>query len=257
MSWSITLPALSPSRWTSTIVGFMSRISTTKTFKFSCARIPFVIRLSAHTIHSTTIHFTTDLTTSSFDWTGLFFRFLYRISLNCGSAKFRPFWTNLRRSSCDKQLLTTWSRICSSTVAASPNSQVWAFCLSLVANCSTVSFASWLVSRKQSLSYGTFACSLNIYSRSPMPSDSYLILLLQSTGNKYLAHLIRQCAAIKPSSDGHFWLLFRSQTIQKLEAIFPSVRRYQQFLNSQTALIRMHRFFKWPSSSPKCSILRI
>ena len=41
----------------------MSRISTTKTFDFSCTRIPFVISLSAHTIH-----FTTDLNTSSFNF---------------------------------------------------------------------------------------------------------------------------------------------------------------------------------------------
>ena len=71
----------------------------------------------------------------------------------------------------------------------------------------------------------------NIYSRSPLLSDRYLILLLRSKWNKYLAHLIRQCAAIKPSSDRHFWLLFSSQTIQKLEAIFPSVQKYQQFWN--------------------------
>lgn len=71
--WFASLPALFPSRWTTTIVGFMSRISTTKTFDFSCTRVPFVIRLSSHTIH-----FTTDLTTSSFKLTGLFFRFLNR-----------------------------------------------------------------------------------------------------------------------------------------------------------------------------------
>ena len=35
------------------------------------------------------------------------------ISLNCGSVKFRLFRGNFRRSSCDKHLLITWSRICS------------------------------------------------------------------------------------------------------------------------------------------------
>ena len=38
-----------------------------------------------------------------------------------------PFWSNSRRSSCDKRLL-----ICSSTAFASPNSHVLAFCLNLV-----------------------------------------------------------------------------------------------------------------------------
>ena len=85
----------------------------------------------------------------------------------------------------------------------------------------------------------------NIYSRSPLLSDSYLILLLRSTWNKYLAHLIRKCAAIKPSSDRHFWLLFSSQTILNLEAIFPSVRKYQQFLNGFTALFTDMRTLKF------------
>ena len=49
-------------------------------------------------------------------------------------------------------------------------------------NCSTaVSFASLLVSRKQSLSYEHSLAVWNIYSRSPLLSDSYLILLFQST----------------------------------------------------------------------------
>lgn len=84
----MTLSALFPFSWTSTIVDVRSSISTTKTFDFSCARIRFVIRLSAGTIH-----FTTDLTTPpSIERACFSDSSIERaISLNCGSVKFRPF----------------------------------------------------------------------------------------------------------------------------------------------------------------------
>ena len=145
----ITFSALFPSSWASVIVSFMSHISTTKTFNIPCARASSVIHLSTHTINPVTC------IACSFNRTGLLLRLFHSTGNFSQLLQSRglTFWSNFRRSSCDKHLITTWSRIYYSTAFASPNSQVWAFCLNLVTNCLTVSLAS----RKQSLSYGTFA----------------------------------------------------------------------------------------------------
>ena len=97
MSWSITIPALFPSRWTTTIVGFTSNISTTKTFDFSGARILFVIRLPLTLFTSLrTSPLPLSIERACFSDSSI----ELTISLNCGSVKFRPFWSNFRRSSC-------------------------------------------------------------------------------------------------------------------------------------------------------------
>ena len=92
----------------------------------------FVIHLSTHTICLVT------RIACSFDWTCLFFRFFHSKA-----------WIKLINNLITNLLL---HNVCISEFTC------LAVCLNLDANCWTVSLASWLVSGKQSLSYGTFAC---------------------------------------------------------------------------------------------------
>lgn len=91
-------------------------VSTTKTFDFPCACTPFVTDLSTYT----TVQINTGLTTSSFDWMGLFFRFFHRKSMSSSDSLVTSHGVH------DKHLvLIIWSRICSCMAAASPNGKVW------------------------------------------------------------------------------------------------------------------------------------
>ena len=113
-SCSTTLPALyrfTDDRWWVT-----SRRIHNKTFDFPCACTPFVTDLPTYT----TVQINTGLTTSSFDWMGLFFRFFHRKSMSSSDSLVTSHGVH------DKHLvLIIWSRICSCMAAASPNGKVW------------------------------------------------------------------------------------------------------------------------------------